>query len=100
MLQSSELPFQHDVKENEPPLLIEIDSVSLLVEFPAPSPGRLYISRKDPNVTGKSDIDVFEIPTEGGLTLSNGPRSSLVVFQLRHSALTRLNIGFHWGGMA
>ena len=99
VLQSSELPFQHDVKENEPPLTIEIDAVSLLVEFPAQSAGRLYISKKDPKVTGKTDINVFEIPTEGGLTLSNGPRSSLVVFQLRHSALTRLNIGFHWGSM-
>ena len=100
MLRSDELPFQHDVKENEPALFLEIDAVSLLVEFPAQSTGRLYISKKDPRATSKTDIDVFELPTEGGLTLKNGPRSSLVVFQLRHSTLTRLNVGFHWGSVA
>lgn len=100
VLRSDELPFQHDVKENEPALFLEIDAVSLLVEFPAQSTGRLYISKKDPRATSKTDIDVFELPTEGGLTLKNGPRSSLVVFQLRHSTLTRLNVGFHWGSVA
>lgn len=98
-LKSVDLPFHHDVKENEPAISLEIDTISLFVEFPRESAGRLYISRKDPSVVGKGDISVDTMPVSQDIKLKNGGKSSLLAFQLRHSTQTRLNVGFHWGSV-
>lgn len=98
-LRSVDLPFHHDVKENEPAIALEIDTISLIVEFPRESAGRLYISRKDPTTVGKGDISVDSMPPSQDIKLKNSGKSSLFAFQLRHSTITRLNVGFHWGSV-
>lgn len=129
-LRSDDLPYHHDVQENAPAIALQIDTISLIVEFPRRSAGRLFISRKDPAVVGPADVDAEQLPTDREIRLNqnnnNGggggaagkastkksksksrsksklSSSSLspFTFQLRHQTLTRLNIGFHWGSVA
>ncbi|KAK7750051.1 hypothetical protein SLS62_008044 [Diatrype stigma] len=127
-LRSDDLPYHHDVQENAPAIALEIDTILLIVEFPRRSAGRLFISRKDPAVVGQADVDAEQLPTDREVRLNRGnnnsgggggaakaskkrPKSksksklspsslSPFTFQLRHQTLTRLNIGFHWGGVA
>lgn len=68
-LRSDDLPFHHDVQENAPAIALEIDTISLIVEFPRRSAGRLFISRKDPAVVGPADVDAEQLPADREIRL-------------------------------
>jgi hypothetical protein len=98
-IRSSNLPYHRLITLTTPSLHLEIDKLSITLDFIKVLSGRLYIARTEGSALrrhGLRIVDIKDIPTATELQLDCSLASNELIFQLQNGQKGIIHIEFVW----